>query len=77
MQTLPSSDVEPVPAFRSTENVSDPSLKPRILRQLGDRLRATYDVAEQPVSARLIELVERLSQRLRTREGSPASLDAE
>ena len=77
MRFLPASDIEPVQPFRSTGSASDPSLRPQLLRQLGDRLRAAYDMAEEPVPVRMTELVEQLSQRLRSREDSPATLDAD
>ena len=58
-------EVEPIRRSLDTESMADPSLSGPSLKKLGERLRASYDVVNDPLPVRLTELVERLGRRER------------
>ena len=65
MRTLRPSEVEPIRVSVPTESVTDPSLGSHCLKKLGERLRASYDVVDEPLPVRLTELLDRLGRRER------------
>jgi hypothetical protein len=65
MRTLLPSEVEPIHVSIPTESVTDPSLGAHCLRTLGERLRASYNVVDEPLPVRLTELLDRLGRRER------------
>ncbi len=65
MRTLLPSEVEPIRVSIPTESVTDPSLGSHCLKKLGERLRASYDVVDEPLPVRLTELLDRLGRRER------------
>ncbi len=68
MRVLLPSEVQRISVCEPTPNAIDPTLSPRSLQKIGDRLRATYDVAQEPLPARLAELVELLARRERPKD---------
>ena len=62
MRALLPREVGTVQTCLPTEVPSSPALSSHSLKSLGERLRATYEVAE-PLPVRLTELVERLARR--------------
>ena len=65
MRTLRPSEVESIRVSMPTESVTDPSLGSHCLTKLGERLRASYDVVDEPLPVRLTELLDRLERRER------------
>jgi Anti-sigma factor NepR len=65
MRTLRPSEVESIRVSIPTESVTDPSLGSHCLKKLGERLRASYDVVNEPLPVRLTELLDRLERRER------------
>jgi hypothetical protein len=63
MRVLLPSDLERLEVPPPGEGATAPAPRPTALRELGERLRATYDVGAEPLPARLNELVERLRRR--------------
>lgn len=63
MQALLQADAPKVTFPLPVDPASDPVLASHSLQHLGERLRQSYDVAREPLPARLAELVERLARR--------------
>ena len=63
MQVLMPTDAPKVNFPFPVDATSDPVLASHSLQHLGERLRQSYDVAREPLPARLAELVERLARR--------------
>jgi hypothetical protein len=63
MQVLQPTDAPEMTFPFPVDATSDPLLASHDLRHLGERLRQSYDVASEPLPARLAELVERLARR--------------
>ena len=73
MRTLLPSEVEPIRVSIPTKNVKDPSLGSHCLKKLGERLRASYDVVDEPLPVRL--KLDRLGRhQRRDRRAKPQSL---
>ena len=62
MQVLMPTDAPKVNFPFPVDATSDPLLASRDLQHLGERLRQSYDMAREPLPARLAELVERLAR---------------
>jgi hypothetical protein len=62
MEALLPSEVKsshlPLPSM----SMADPSLSPKDLQQLADKLRVIYDVAQEPMPVKLMEVAERLTR---------------
>ena len=65
MRALLPSVFEAIADRISADRLKDPTLHPDSLQTIGDRLRATYEVTDEPLPARLAELVERMARRER------------
>ena len=65
MRTLRPSEVESIRVSIPAESVTDPSLGSHCLKKLGERLRTSYDVVNEPLPVRLTELLDRLERRER------------
>ncbi len=63
MRALLPSVVEAVAVRFSAGRLKDRTLDPTSLEAIGDRLRATYEVADEPLPAKLAELVEQMARR--------------
>ena len=68
MRALLPSDVEIVEVPAPTGRARGLSLSQNSLRKLGDRLQAIYDTGDEPLPARLNELIERLRRRERAKD---------
>jgi hypothetical protein len=60
MEALLPSKVKSNPLPVPFMSMADPSLSPKDLQKLADKLRVIYDVAQEPMPVRLMEAVERL-----------------
>ena len=65
MRALLPSMFEAIAVRISADRLQEPTLHPHSLQKIGDRLRETYDVADEALPARLAELVERMARRER------------
>ena len=63
MQALLPTDAPTVTFPFPVDATSDPLHATHTLQHLGERLRQSYDVAREPLPARLAELVEQLARR--------------
>jgi hypothetical protein len=65
MRALLPSEVDPIRVSIPTESMTDRTIRSHSLKSLGERLRASYDLLEEPLPVRLAELAERLGRRER------------
>ena len=65
MRALLPSEIDTIRVPLSTESMTDKTIRSHSLQRLGERLRASYDVVDEPLPVRLAELVARLDRRER------------